>query len=320
MRTTPLGAREFAGEVTGFDAASASADEIDRLRTLLHRHRVLVLRGQSLSPHRYQTFMEHFGRPVPHVLQNLTVEGFPSILTISDYIRADGTPFGVLDGGAYWHADMSYLQDIGIATSLYALRAAERSGGTAFADLAPALELLASRPDLLGLLGCESVDEVLALDVVHRFGNRKALRDDTAANQSLSQEQHAQLPGARHRLFETHPVTRTPGLFAPSGSAMSVVGLADVQSHLALDALEEFVLKELPTYTHRYQPGDLVIWDNMSTLHRGTGVNATRDFETSRLLHRINVQYAGAQAGAPERSRSTAGDGGRDGCGVSRLT
>ncbi|WNI26147.1 TauD/TfdA family dioxygenase [Streptomyces sp. ITFR-16] len=144
-------------------------------------------------------------------------------------------------------------------------------------------------------------------EAIHRFGNRKALRDDTAANQSLSQEQHAQLPGARHRLFETHPVTGAPGLFAPSGSAMSVVGLSDAQSHLALDALEEFVLKELPAYTHRYQPGDLVIWDNMSTLHRGTGVSATRDFETSRLLHRINVQYAGARAGAPERSRSAAG-------------
>ncbi|MEU1122535.1 TauD/TfdA family dioxygenase [Streptomyces sp. NPDC005899] len=295
MRTTPLGAREFAGEVTGFDAASATAQEIGELRTLLHRHRVLVLRGQSLSPRRYQTFMEHFGRPVPHVLQNLTVPGFPSILTISDYVKPDGTPFGVLDGGAYWHADMSYLQDLGIATSLYAVRAAERSGGTAFADLASALELLPSRPDLLELLGCESVDEVLALDVVHRFGNRKALRDDTAAKQNLSQEQHARLRGARHKLIETHPVTGGRGLFAPSGSAMSVVGLPDARSELALDALEEFVLKELPGYTHRYRPGDLVIWDNMSTLHRGTGVSPTRDLEDSRVLHRINVRYAGAR-------------------------
>jgi taurine dioxygenase len=292
MRATPMGAHEFVGEVTGFDVASATADEIGELRTHLHRHRVLVLHGQSLRPRQYQMFMEHFGRPIPHVLQNLTVQGFPSILTISDYIRADGTSTGVLDGGSYWHADMSYLQDVGIATSLYALRAAERSGGTAFADLAPALELMASRPELLELLGCESVDEVLTLDVVHRFGNRRALQDDTVAKQSLSREQHAQLQGARHKLIETHPVTGTPGLFAPSGSAMSIVGLSDAQSDLALDALEEFVLKELPGYIHRYQPGDLVIWDNMSTLHRGTGVSATRDLETSRLLHRINVKYA----------------------------
>ncbi|MBB1244060.1 TauD/TfdA family dioxygenase [Streptomyces durbertensis] len=291
-----MAAHEFAGEVTGFDVASATVDEIGELRTHLYQHRVVVLRDQSLSSQQYQTFMEHLGQPIPHVLQNLTVQGYPSILTISDYVMADGTPTGVLDGGSYWHADMSYLQDIGIATSLYALRAAARSGGTAFADLTPALELMAFRPDLLELLGCESVDEVLALDVVHRFGNRRALQDDAAAKQSLSREQHAQLRGTRHKLIEKHPVTGIPSLFAPSGSAMSVVGLSDAESDRALDALEEFVLKELPGYTHRYQPGDLVIWDNMSTLHRGTGVSATRNLESSRLLHRINVKYGGMLA------------------------
>ncbi|MFJ7625083.1 TauD/TfdA dioxygenase family protein [Streptomyces sp. NPDC097595] len=289
MRTTALADHHFAGEVTGFDAASAASEEIDELRSLLHRHRVLVLRDQALDPARYQRFMEHFGRPVPHVLQNLTVPGFPAILTISDYIKPDGTPSGVLDGGAYWHADMSYLPDVGIATSLYALRAAGRSGGTAFADLSPALDLVRSRPDLLRLLGCATADELLALDVVHRFGNRRALRDETAAEQTLSRAQHDQLPGTRHRLFETHPVTGRPGLFAPAGSAMSIAGLSADDSDRALDALEEFVLKELPAYTHRYRPGDLVIWDNMSTLHRGTGVAATRDIESSRVLHRINV-------------------------------
>ncbi|MFJ9772644.1 TauD/TfdA dioxygenase family protein [Kitasatospora sp. NPDC101157] len=293
MKARPLGDQDFVAEVTDLDAAAASPDEIGQLRDLLFRHRVLVLRGQRLTPECYQEFMRFVGSPVPHVLQDLTVSGFPAILKISDYVSPDGTRFGVLDGGAYWHADMSYLPRLGIATSLYAIRAADRSGRTEFIDLAPALALLATRGDVLEALGRAGVDELLGQEVVHRFGNRDALKDDTAARQELTADQQDRMTGARHHLVERHPVTGTPGLFAPLGTAMALAGLDAERSDLALDRLQEFVLAELPRYTHRYEPGDLVIWDNTSTLHRGAEVSATSDFELSRLLYRINVDYSG---------------------------
>jgi taurine dioxygenase len=261
---------------------------VEKLKERLFAHRVLVLPGQRLSPEHYQRFMELFGNPVHHVLRDLTVQGFPAILKISDYVRQDGSPYGVLDGGSYWHSDMAYLPGLGIATSLYAVRASPRSGGTAFLDLVRGWQLLRSDPKMLRLLGCRGAEEALALGVVHRFGNRRALRDPSAAQQSLSEQQRRALTDTRHRLVERHPVTGVPSLFAISGSAME---LAEDPRGEILDRFEEMLLPGLVPYTHRYEPGDLVIWDNMSTLHRGVEVEPTRDFEECRLLYRINVRY-----------------------------
>lgn len=292
MKTSALGEDGFVCEVIDVDCGSAGPSDVARFRELLFEHRVLVIRGQSLSPEAYQGFMGSIGVPVHHVLQNLTVEGFPAILKISDHVLPDGTPSGVLDGGTYWHSDMSYLPVLGIATSLYAVRAAARSGGTSFLDLVRGWRLARGDEELLELLGCPAPDDASAVEVVHRFGNRHALRDDSAANQRLSPAQRSVLPGTRHRLVERHPITRTASLFAISGSAMELHGRSEGSSTLALDRLEETLLSRLDVYTHQYEPGDLVIWDNMSTLHRGVGVSPTHDLEQSRLLYRINVNYA----------------------------
>lgn len=286
---------DFVREVDDVDCATATDDDADRIRALLFDHRVLVIRDQRLTPEQYQRFMRRLGRPVPHVLQNLTVDGFPAILKISDYVRPDGTPFGVLDGGTYWHSDMSYLPVLGIATSLYAVRAAPDSGRTAFLDLARGWQVLSEDRELLALLGCATPEDATAIEVAHRFGNRRALTDRAAADQELSPAQRSAVPPTRHRLVERHPVTGRLGLFATSGSAMEIVGLDPDTSSLVLDRIERTLLAELAVHTHQYQVGDLVIWDNTHTLHRGTDVRATHAVEDSRLLHRINVDYAEEQ-------------------------
>ncbi len=292
MKTSTLGSDGFVCEIVDVDCGRATPAEIDCIRTLLFEHRVLVVRDQRLDPREYLRFMESLGPPVLHVLQNLTVEGFPAILKICDHVGSDGTPYGVLDGGSFWHSDMSYLPTLGLATALYAVRAAPRSGGTSFLDLVRGWHLVSTDRDLLDLLGCATPDDALDVEVDHRFGNRHALTDATAATQRLSAAQHDTLPPIRHRLVERHPVTSRPGLFATSGTAMEVVGRAPAESTRALDRLEEALLHGLDPYTHRYRSGDLVIWDNMSTMHRGVGVSPTHDVHQSRLLHRINVNYA----------------------------
>jgi taurine dioxygenase len=296
MTASAAGRDGFVREIVDVDCCRATPKEIARIRTLLFEHRVLVIRDQRLTPGEYQRFMESLGTPIPHVLQNLTVEGFPAILKISDYVQPDGTPSGVLDGGSYWHSDMSYLPTLGIATSLYAVRATSSSGGTSFLDLIEGWRLVSQDRDVLGLLGCTNPNDALDVEVVHRFGNRHALTNAAAATQRLAAAQRDTLAPTRHRLVERHPVTRCPGLFATSGSAMELVGLDPEKSTHALNRLEEALLARLEIYTHRYQPGDLVIWDNMSTMHRGVGVRPTRDMRHSRLLFRINVNYAGGNA------------------------
>lgn len=297
MKTTPLDGAAFGAQIVGLHAATLTEPQAAALLAELFRHRVLVLRGQELSPEQYLEFTGKLGRPIEHVLQNLTVPGFPSLLQISDHIRPDGSAAGVLDGGSYWHSDMAYLPLLGVATALYAVRAVGRSAPTTFLDLVPAWPIAAERAELLALLGGITADAAAALTVRHRLGNRQAQYDKSAAAQQLSGEQADSLTGAAHRLVERHPVTGAAVLFAPLGSAMAIDGLPDQASRDALDAIEHLVLAELPRYTHHYRPGDLVLWDNMSTLHRGEVVTATRDEEQSRLLYRVNIQYTDAEAG-----------------------
>ncbi len=296
MKAKVVGTHGFVCGITGLDCGSASSADLAGLARLLYEHRVLVIRDQRLSPARYQAFMSSFGHPIPHVLQNLTVDGFPAILKISDYVQPDGSPYGVLDGGSYWHSDMSYLPELGIATSLYAVRASARSGGTSFLDLVQGWSLVSADAELLSLLECPEPEDAFGLEVAHTFGNRHALHDSSAARQPLSRDQQRTLSGACHRLVERHPVTGTASLFATSGSAMELVGKSQERSRLILDRLEEMLLANLTPYTHRYEPGDLVLWDNMSTLHCGTGVEPTFDFGDSRLLYRINVKYTAEQS------------------------
>jgi taurine dioxygenase len=295
MKTTmtTLGTHGFVCEIFDIDCGAFVASDVVRVKEALFEHRVLVIRDQQLSPRQYQDFMAAIGTPIHHVLQNLTLDGFPAILKISDYVAPDGTEFGVLDGGTYWHSDMSYLAKTGIATSLYAVNATARSGGTSFADLRYGWELVRGDAELLELLSCPGGAGILDLKVEHRFGNRHALRDTSAADQDLTPGQRDSLRPTRHLLVERHPVTRALSLFSTSGSAMAIVGMDQERSTRALDRLEEVLLAGLEVYTHRYRPGDLVLWDNMSTLHRGTGVKVTHRFDDSRLLYRINVDYAG---------------------------
>lgn len=59
-----------------------------------------------------------------------------------------------------------------------------------------------------------------------------------------------------------------------------------------LDILFNWLVAEAPRYEHTYMPGDIVIWDNLSTLHRGPDIPATEDESDYRLLYRINVDYS----------------------------
>jgi taurine dioxygenase len=291
----------FGCELRGVDVREAGPQEIARLRDLLFEHGFLVVRDQNLTSAEYQAFMAAWGTPLLHVLREYTEEGFPAILRICDYVTPAGEPVGVVDGGTFWHSDMSYLPHTGIATSLYALNVSDRSGGTSFVDLRAGLALLAAEADFAPLLGDA---ETPSVEVIHRFGNRRTLTDPSAPRQRLSPDQHAQLPEVRHRLVEPHPVTGRRSLFALAGSAMEVAGVPAPRSRELLDRAEDLVLAELPVHVHRYRRGDLVIWDNMSTLHRGTDVRPTTAFADRRLLHRINVHYADRRRDAAVADRS----------------
>ena len=144
---------------------------------------------------------------------------------------------------------------------------------------------------MLGILNCRDPQDALRLRVAHRFGNRRALRDSSAAQQFLSEEERGQLAGAEHRLVERHPVTGSASLYAISGSAMKVIGEPPGQAGESLDRIEDALLSRLEPFTHRYAAGDLVILGQHEHAAPRNGSSSTSNFDECRLLYRINVNY-----------------------------
>jgi taurine dioxygenase len=284
----------FPAVIEGLDCRHVTPYGAKELLFALFRHRVLVIRGQNLVPAQFADFMRRLGPTVPHVLSQFRVDGLPDIISLSNLYDADGRPTGVHEGGAYWHADMSYLKlSSGILTGLYSVKIPAVGGETEFIDGVGALQRFRAQAANGSLPG-----EIARFDrpdtrVKHRFGNRARLRHRNAHWQPTTDAQAKTLKeDVVHPLIMPHPVIGTESLYAVAGTAFLVDDLAPDDSCDVLDRIFEFMHTVGPRYSHTYDRGDLVIWDNASTLHRGTEIPPSRDPDNCRLLLRANVDYA----------------------------
>lgn len=292
MQINPLCSDQFGVAVTAFDCGHADRAAGAAILDLLMTHKVVVLRGQRVTAAQYERFMSLLGEPVAHVLHQHCLPRHRNILRISNYVRRDGRPAGVREGGAYWHTDMSYLAANTVATSLYSL-CIPRYGTseTHFIDCATAYRRLAGSTTLARLSCDGAALDVDTAIVVHRFGNRKTLAHQDAHTQVLNDGQRATLCEARHPLVLPHPKTRAKSLYALAGTSVGIEGRPDRASINTLDALEALLFEHAPFYRHVYDVGDLVIWDNLSTLHRGVATDASHSLSDCRMLFRMNVNY-----------------------------
>lgn len=274
----------FVATATEFDVRAASDADVAAFRDALFRYKVVVTPGQRLSPAEYRAFMARLGRPVPHVLAQFSLPELRDVLVVSN-VYENGAPIGVHEGGAYWHADMSYLAANTVLTSLYALESPREGGRTHFVDCA----VEPGEAEFAALLRELGLDE--SASVLHRFGNRARRRDEGAAFQRLDDDQAAKLPEVRHPLLHAHPHAGTRALYAVAGTAVGLDQRSESESLPLLDALEAWLLERRPRYAHRYEPGDLVVWDNLSVLHSGEIIAPADGPGTRRLLLRMNADY-----------------------------
>ncbi len=99
----------------------------------------------------------------------------------------------------------------------------------------------------------------------------------------------ASLPPVTNRLVRTNPRTGRRNYFVGS-HARSIVGWSGIDSRRLIDELNTRATVEENVYRHRWTPGDTVIWDNRTMLHRGGGYDATR---WRRHLRQTRVRGAG---------------------------
>jgi taurine dioxygenase len=290
-KVLPLGA--LGAEVRGVNLAHATDREIDAIKNAWYRHDVLVFRNQQLTDDNLLSFSRHFGAldsPPNQGAGRKSPPGYPDIYIVSNVLDEQGEPIGALgDGEALWHTDMSYVAQPPDASMLYSLEIPAQGGDTWFSSMKTAL---AKMPKAL-------VERIRNLDIKHDgtydSGGyvRKGLKASDDPRTSV---------GAPHPIIIEHPVSGDAALYLGRRRNAYVMGLELAESERLLDEIWSFV--EAGLYRHRWALGDLVLWDNRTTMHRRDAFDA----KARRIMHRTQIKGSGAprRASAP---RSTARSG-----------
>jgi taurine dioxygenase len=279
---TPTG-QTLGATVAGVDLNEPIDDRTfaDILRAL-GRYGVLRFPNQALDPARQMAFSARFGSLEINVAGAFQEPGYPEIMILSNMTEPNGRPIGARDAGQDWHTDMSYSETIAFANVLYALKVPRRDGqplgGTEFANMHPAYDGL---PDDLKT----RLDGMTVLHDFNKFWDMMLKRPGTW-RQPLTQEQRDRKPPVSHPIFLTHPITGKQVLYANPGYAMRINELPERESDDILAFLFDHQLQEKYRYVHRWCEGDVLLWDDIGTLH-----NAHADYgpDEYRLIKRCQV-------------------------------
>lgn len=267
----PLGA-----EVQGVDLRSINAHEFSIIHRAWLDHQVVLFRGQKLADRDLIEFSGRFGdldwAPIQETGRRF-VEGHPEIYVVSNVVEK-GEPIGSLGAGeASWHTDMSYLEDPPKASVLYALEVPPTGGGTYFTSMCTVYELLPEplKRRIAGLM--------LKHDATYNSGGyvRQGI---VATDDPISS------PGVYHPLVCTHPETGRRVLYLGRRRNAYIRGLPLLESEALLDELWSYAAREEFVWQNAWRVGDLVLWDNRSTMHRRDAF----DQSARRIMHRTQIK------------------------------
>jgi taurine dioxygenase len=237
---------------------------------------VLLFRGQHLSDGELIAFSRRFGNldvaPNQETGQRF-VAGYPELYVVSNVIE-NGRAIGSLGSGeAVWHTDMSYQVDPPKASLLYALEVPPSGGDTGFVNMYAAYEALpaALKSRLAGLR--------VKHDGTYNSGGY--VRHGVAAT-----DDPVAAPGALHPLICTHPESGRRMLYLGRRRNAYIEGLPLADSEALLDEVWACATRDEFTWVHRWQVGDLVMWDNRCTMHRREPFDAAQ----RRVMHRTQIK------------------------------
>src|SRR6266446_5973267 len=248
----------FGAEIQGVYLRTIDGDDFSSIYRAWLDHSVLLFRGQILTDDDLIAFSERFGEldwaPIQESGRRF-VEGHPEIYVVSNVIE-NGAPIGSLGAGeAAWHTDMSYLEDPPKASVLYALEVPPAGGNTYFCSMYRAYEAL---PDQLQ-------ERVRGMMLKHdgTYNSGGYVRQGTAAV-----DDPLVSLGVYHPLVCAHPETGRRHLYLGRRRNAYIQGLPLSESEALLDELWSYATQEESFWYNQWRAGDLVFWDNRSTMHR----------------------------------------------------
>jgi taurine dioxygenase len=250
--------RALAAEVTGIDlAALIAGDTMGALRRAFARYSVLIFPDQHLDPAAQVAFAQRWGTPlvVPRLAAHAVPEA-PAVLRVTNTGKASTLTEN-------WHFDSAFFETPPPITILAAQEIPELGGDTMWANQYLAHDALTP-----------AMQQLLA---PLRAAFTGSLPDESGTKRDVV---------TFHPVVRTHPATGRRSLaIGQIHSVPHFEGMTVEESRGLLEFLYQHASRPEFVYRHRWQPGDVVMWDNRCLLHY-----AIHDYgDETRLMHRVTV-------------------------------
>jgi len=255
----------FAAEVEGLDLRDPiPPQDVAAIHTAMDAHAVLVFHDQYLTDEQHLAFSRSLGEleeasgsslreaddfRLPTVFADVSnLDKNQQVLAVDDRRRL----FAI--GNRLWHSDSSFKVVPAKYSLLRAVRIPSKGGNTEYADMRAAYDAL------------DDETKALAEDLIcehSQIYSRLQLGFTDFTETELER-----FRPVRQRLVRAHPSTGRKSLFLAS-HAGRIVGWPTAEAMGFLKDLIEHATQRQFVYAHAWRVGDLVMWDNRRTMHRG---------------------------------------------------
>lgn len=263
LNLEPVGA-DFVANASGLDPSQPLSDhDIEAVNVAMNRYAVLVFRGMKLSGEQQLAFASRFGeldvglnrmRPGQSRLKRDDLIDISNVDVTGSLVARESSKLASTYANQLWHSDSSFQRPKAQYSMLHAVVLPDRGGHTEFADLRAAYDRL---------------DDDLKREVEGLVAEHWALHSrNLLGGQQYSAEDEAMFAPVHWPLVQIHPGSGRKLLFV-GAHARAIQGVPVAEARLLLSDLLEHATRHEFVYRHHWQVGDLVIWDNRATVHRG---------------------------------------------------
>jgi taurine dioxygenase len=270
LKIRPL-QKTFGAEISGLDLSKPLDPQIiNEVKALWHQYGLLLFRGQAMDEAEIVSFSKQLGDLEIHIRKEFLSQMSPEILYISNMTK-EGKPVGILaDSEVGWHYDQIYLPRPAVGSFLFSVKLPSSGGETSFSDMS-------------------AVYEALPQSIKNVIDGKKALQSYEAFNAlysvPTSSEQKKKTPDIEHPIVRVHPYSGKKALYICPGMTTQIIGLDKSTSDDLLQELFAWSIKPEFVYSHVWQLGDGLLWDNACTMHRREPFDPNQE----RLMKRTTI-------------------------------
>jgi taurine dioxygenase len=294
LQITPL--NNVGIEVSGFDINAPISSEIQaQLKELWYEHAIMVFRGQNISPENQIEFSRIFGPLELHPLKTTTSEEYPELFVLENGGDKDKFFTAFYEGEEIvgrldWHMDLHYTARPNHGALLRAVVVAAEDGLTGFGDLAKAYDALDDETKVL----LEKLEVAYSFSMQRRhmrYVNLEGYQPGPYSPKKPSDVNFPDFPDAVYPAVVTHPISGRKVLeiveqFLDRVITPQQFGLSNDESIELLRRLVAHTQKPEFTYFHKWQEGDMVLWDNWRAMHCTTGTKPG----IKRVINRTTIE------------------------------